>query len=174
MKSDVPVVMEKQREPEQEEIEDSVLDKENDHKEVTFRILKKFGIDDFKCHESLTGNYESTSLKNDVCKDKKDGSISCKGSDSFRSTNVLGNQNSSTKLTNIVESLIDYCVRVIRCCPDLWAVLTALNECHVHEVQLFFRAVRVREPKLVGQLQEQLLDSGSYNRLVTILSDMYT
>ncbi|XP_063879683.1 uncharacterized protein LOC135110928 isoform X2 [Scylla paramamosain] len=34
-------------------------------------------------------------------------------------------------------------------------------------------AVRVQEPALVGQLQEQILDSGTHNRLVTILSDMY-
>lgn len=71
------------------------------------------------------------------------------------------------------ESLADYCVRVMKCCPDLDAVLTVVNECHVNEVELFFQAVRVQEPALVGQLQEQILDSGTHNRLVTILSDMY-
>lgn len=75
--------------------------------------------------------------------------------------------------STLKESLADYCVRVVRCCPDLCAVLTTVNECHVHEVELFFQAVRLQEPTLVGQLQEQLLDSGSHNRLVTILSDMY-
>lgn len=75
--------------------------------------------------------------------------------------------------STLKESLADYCVRVVRCCPDLCAVLTTVNECHVHEVELFFQAVRLQEPALVGQLQEQLLDSGSHNRLVTILSDMY-
>ncbi|XP_050726995.1 uncharacterized protein LOC127003947 isoform X2 [Eriocheir sinensis] len=75
--------------------------------------------------------------------------------------------------STLKESLADYCVRVVRCCPDLCAVLTTVNECHVHEVELFFQAVRLHEPTLVGQLQEQLLDSGSHNRLVTILSDMY-
>lgn len=80
----------------------------------------------------------------------------------------------SIKLTNMIESLVDYCVRVVRCCPDLCDVFTTLNECHVHEVQLFFKAVKSREPTLVGQLQEQLLDTGSHNRLVTILSDMYS
>ncbi|KAK4305816.1 hypothetical protein Pmani_022310 [Petrolisthes manimaculis] len=83
-------------------------------------------------------------------------------------------KDTSTKLNNMIESLVDYCVRVVRCCPDLCDVFTTLNECHVHEVQLFFKAVKSREPTLVGQLQEQLLDTGSHNRLVTILSDMYS
>ncbi|KAK7074558.1 hypothetical protein SK128_000920 [Halocaridina rubra] len=80
----------------------------------------------------------------------------------------------NTKLNSLVESLNDYCVRVVKYANDLSAVFSALNECHVHEVQLFFRAVRSREPKLVGDLQEKLLDTGSHNRLVTILADMYT
>lgn len=84
-----------------------------------------------------------------------------------------GGEDSRAKLRSLVDSLTDYCVRVVKFCPDLSAVLTSLNECHAHEVQLFFRAVRSREPKLMGQLQEQLLDTGSHNRLVTILSDMY-
>lgn len=94
--------------------------------------------------------------------------------ENLSTTENVGSNVKNVKLKNIVESLIDFCVRVVRCCPDLCAVLTALNECHAHEVQLFFRAVRSREPILVGQLQEQLLDTGSHNRLVTILSDMYT
>ncbi|XP_063609924.1 uncharacterized protein LOC134783853 [Penaeus indicus] len=87
--------------------------------------------------------------------------------------NAISSEDRRAKLHSLRDSLSDYCVRVIKCCPDLAAVLTALNECHAHEVQLFFRVVRSREPLLVGQLQEQLLDTGSHNRLVTILSDMY-
>lgn len=87
--------------------------------------------------------------------------------------NAISSEDRRAKLHSLRDSLSDYCVRVIKCCPDLGAVLTALNECHAHEVQLFFRVVRSREPLLVGQLQEQLLDTGSHNRLVTILSDMY-
>ncbi|XP_042858591.1 uncharacterized protein LOC122244679 isoform X2 [Penaeus japonicus] len=86
---------------------------------------------------------------------------------------LVSSEDRRAKLYSLRDSLSDYCVRVIKCCPDLGAVLTALNECHAHEVQLFFRVVRSREPLLVGQLQEQLLDTGSHNRLVTILSDMY-
>ncbi|XP_068214168.1 uncharacterized protein [Palaemon carinicauda] len=78
------------------------------------------------------------------------------------------------KLSSLIESLTDYCVRVLKYSPDLFTVLSALNECHVHEVQYFFRVVRSREPKLVGDIQEKLLDTGSYNRLVTILADMYS
>ncbi|XP_047494484.1 uncharacterized protein LOC125042709 [Penaeus chinensis] len=87
--------------------------------------------------------------------------------------NAISSEDRRAKLHSLRDSVTDYCVRVIKCCPDLGAVLTALNECHAHEVQLFFRVVRSREPLLVGQLQEQLLDTGSHNRLVTILSDMY-
>ncbi|XP_071512489.1 uncharacterized protein [Panulirus ornatus] len=165
METDIPVLMEKQREPKQNEAGSNVVEKERDHKEEPSEV---------RCHGSLTGNCESTSLKSDVCTDIENDGNNCIDSISLSSTDDLGCQDYSTKLKTIVGSLIDYCIRVVRCCPDLWAVLTALNECHVHEVQLFFRAMRCREPKLVGQLQEQLLDSGSHNRLVTILSDMYT
>ena len=128
-----------------------------------------------------------TSLKRE--KEKKDkGSRSGKLTDSVVSTSNVEKDNKDitrsirqscrkkdTKSISdtLKESLGDYCVRVVKCCPDLDAVLTVVNECHVHEVELFFQAVRLQEPTLVGQLQEQLLDSGSHNRLVTILSEMY-
>lgn len=114
--------------------------------------------------EKLMDSVVSTS---DVQKENKDITPSIR-QESCREKDVKSISNT------LKESLADYCVRVVRCCPDLYAVLTAVNECHVHEVELFFQAVRLQEPALVGQLQEQLLDSGSHNRLVTILSDMYS
>lgn len=89
--------------------------------------------------------------------------------------NEAAEKNSKTgKLNSLIESLTDYCVRALKYPRDLSMVLSAINECHVHEVQYFFRVVRSREPKLVGDIQEKLLDTGSHNRLVTILADMYS
>lgn len=122
-------------------------EKENNEKDCKTEVLNSTVSSDIK-----KGNLNvTTSIKQESCKEKDSKSIS----------------------NTLKESLADYCVRVVRCCPDLCAVLTTVNECHVHEVELFFQAVRLHEPTLVGQLQEQLLDSGSHNRLVTILSDMY-
>lgn len=77
-------------------------------------------------------------------------------------------------LEELVESVGEFCVHLVETCPDLGTVLEVLNQCHQHEVTLFFRAVKVRKPHLVGYIQEKLLDHGTHNRLVTILANMYS
>lgn len=77
-------------------------------------------------------------------------------------------------MEELVESVGEFCVHLVETCPDLGTVLEVLNQCHQHEVTLFFRAVKVRKPHLVGYIQEKLLDHGTHNRLVTILAKMYS
>ncbi|CAL4069954.1 unnamed protein product [Meganyctiphanes norvegica] len=98
-------------------------------------------------------------------------------------TSVLGKKekdslNKSTHenngLEDLVESVGGFCVHLVESCPNLGAVLQVLNQCHQHEVTLFFRAVKDRKPHLVGHIQEKLLDQGINNRLVTILAEMYS
>lgn len=52
-------------------------------------------------------------------------------------------------------------------------VLDVLDQCHAHEVYLILNAVRLRDSNLVPKLQEQILDSGSHQRLVALLAHMY-
>ena len=137
-------------EKETEQEGEGVSEKEREEKDKGSRI------------SNLTDSSVSTS---DVSRDKKNIIPRIRQS--------YGEKDTKSISETLKESLADYCVRVMKCCPDLDAVLTVVNECHVNEVELFFQAVRVQEPALVGQLQEQILDSGTHNRLVTILSDMY-
>ncbi|XP_045109511.1 uncharacterized protein LOC123503642 isoform X2 [Portunus trituberculatus] len=133
---------------------------EQEGKVVSKREREK--TDDGSRISNLTDSSVSTS---NVSRDKKNITP--------RIRQKYGEKDTKSISDTLKESLADYCVRVMKCCPDLDAVLTIVNECHVNEVELFFQAVRVYEPALVGQLQEQILDSGAHNRLVTILSDMY-
>lgn len=178
METDNAVMMEKKEmEKEKVGIDSSISTRKIEGIEATQKLSQKFKSDDLLVYTTAKENCKSSLLQNHECKEVKSANSSCalKVSDNYIGRDdTSAKKNTSAKLKSTVENLIDYCVRVVRCCPDLNAVLTALNECHAHEVQLFFRAVRSREPKLVGQLQEQLLDTGSHNRLVTILSDMYT
>ncbi|XP_042223064.1 uncharacterized protein LOC121867264 [Homarus americanus] len=171
METDNPVVEQKQRELVGEGVHSSVVNKESDCKEVT---LQNTESSDASYDKNKREICDSTTPLEKVVYEGSSSICGDSGTSSMCKDDSPGNNDVSAKLRSIVDSLIDYCVRVVRCCPDLRAVLTTLNECHVHEVQLFLRAVRSREPKLVGQLQEQLLDTGSHNRLVTILSDLYT
>ncbi|KAB7502926.1 hypothetical protein Anas_04266 [Armadillidium nasatum] len=52
-------------------------------------------------------------------------------------------------------------------------VIDVLDQCHAHEVFLILNAVRLRDSNLVPKLQEQILDSGSHQRLVALLAHMY-
>ncbi|XP_045583596.1 uncharacterized protein [Procambarus clarkii] len=177
METEFPGAMKKkERESEQEVIVSSVSTKETECKEVTQSTSQNLKSVNLVDSTNPSENCERALFEKNADKEIKSSSSSLDLWiwNKFIYKDVPDKKKRSAKLKNTVESLTDYCVRVVRCCPDLCAVLTALNECHVHEVQLFFRAVRSREPKLVGQLQEQLLDTGSHNRLVTILSDMYT
>ncbi|XP_076041595.1 uncharacterized protein LOC143025587 isoform X2 [Oratosquilla oratoria] len=74
---------------------------------------------------------------------------------------------------NAEGGLVDYCLRLVRFSPKIDNVLGTLDQCHVHEVQQFFTAIKERDTTLVGELQEKVLDTKKHVRLVTILSEMY-
>ena len=52
-------------------------------------------------------------------------------------------------------------------------ILNKLDECHANEVVLVFKSIRDHRPAIVSLLQEQMLDKGVHNRLVTLLAHMY-
>lgn len=169
-------MQQKEPESEQEELKNSTLTKQMDTTEGSGSIHENCKTGKLKGDDGSKESGDSTLSQQNSCRVVNNDSSSQNLNDGSSSSmkESFGYKDNNVKLKIVVESLIDFCVRVVRCSPDLYAVFTALNECHVHEVELFFRAVRSREPVLVGQLQEQLLDTGSHNRLVTILSDMYT
>merc|ERR1739842_184574 len=103
-------------------------------------------------------------VKHQTSKNEVDANTSTNSASSIvgkkekESLNKSTHQNSG--LEELVESVGGFCVHLVESCPNLSAVLEVLNQCHHHEVTLFFRAVKERKPHLIGHIQETLLDQG--------------
>lgn len=86
-----------------------------------------------------------------------------------------------TNFKELQEVLEDYCYQLLAFWWSLSTkekkmqvvILDVLDQCHAHEVLFILKAVRERDRTLVPRLQEQILDSGSHQRLVVLLAHMY-